>query len=152
MDISDDVQYQAREQLLHAGGRVRFTGSKPYRALQAYARSLDVAVLPYRRREPTYSGSSTRFYEHLAACRPMLATRGSEELLQKEPLLKLFNNSQELVSELKQLAAQGFRGRKGGIALAGQHSRHLEHSRQGSHPIAGHASIQSVSVPGTRLL
>ena len=35
--------------------------------LAAYARAFDVAVLPYRRVEPTYSGSSTRFYEHLAA-------------------------------------------------------------------------------------
>src|ERR1035438_206201 len=76
------------------GGRVVFTGGKRYGDLQAYARSLDVAFLPYqRRKEPTYSGSSTRFYEHLAACRPMISTRGFEELLHKEPLLRLVDRA-----------------------------------------------------------
>ncbi|CAN5559965.1 hypothetical protein BH10ACI4_BH10ACI4_17920 [soil metagenome] len=86
--------------------RVRNIGVRPYEALRDYARAFDVAVLPYRRVEPTRSGSSTRFYEHLAACRPMLATRGVEELLTKVPLVRLFNTSSELAEELLKLSEE----------------------------------------------
>ncbi len=73
-----------------------------------FARAFDVAVLPYKRCEPTYSGSSTRFYEHLAACRPMLATAGLEELTRKPPLLRLIGTADEGVSALNELAKQEF--------------------------------------------
>ena len=86
-----------------------FLGSKPYGELQAFARGFDVAVLPYLKAEPTYSGSSTRFYEHLAACRPMLATRGFAELLEKPPLLELVDTPEEMVSGLDRLRGVGFR-------------------------------------------
>ena len=109
MPISEPAQERARRRLMEAGGRVHFVGPRPYGALRDYARSLDVAILPYRRREPTYSGSSTRFYEHLAACRPMLATRGFEELLGKEPLLRLVDSAEEMLTELRRLRQAGFR-------------------------------------------
>jgi len=108
MEVPDPSHNEARERLLHMGGRVQFLGSKPYGLLQDYARAVDCAVLPYRRKEPTFSGSSTRFYEHLAACRPMLATRGFEELLHKEPLLRLVDTADEVASELDTLAQTGF--------------------------------------------
>ena len=107
-DVVDAADKAAREALQQMGGRVRFVGRKPYGELAAYARSFDVAVLPYSRREPTFSGSSTRFYEHLAATRPILATRGFAELLQKEPLLELFDTAEEGAEALKSLAACGF--------------------------------------------
>lgn len=109
MSVPDSKQKQARRSLIEHGGRVRFVGAKPYGALRDYARAFDVAVLPYRKREPTYSGSSTRFYEHLAACRPILATRGSEELLHKQPLLKLVDSADQLVVELEGLRRMRFR-------------------------------------------
>ncbi len=109
MAVAEPSQQRARRGLMMAGGRVRFVGPRPYGSLQDYARALDVAVLPYRKREPTYSGSSTRFYEHLAACRPMLATRGFEELLHKEPLLRLADTPSEMVLALEDLRAKGFR-------------------------------------------
>ena len=83
--------------------RVLFLGSRPYAELFRYARAFDVAVMPYNRIEPTFSGSSTRFYEHLAAGRPLLSTRGVEELLHKEPLLTLVDSAEELASELRRL-------------------------------------------------
>jgi len=106
--ISDASQASARARLIAVGGRVRFTGPKPYGDLKDYARALDVAILPYRKREPTYSGSSTRFYEHLAACRPMIASRGFEELLHKAPLLRLADSPEELVKALEELRSLGF--------------------------------------------
>jgi glycosyltransferase involved in cell wall biosynthesis len=109
MAVAEPEQSRARAALMARQGRVRFTGYKPYGHLRDYARALDVAVLPYRKREPTYSGSSTRFYEHLATCRPMLATRGFEELLHKEPLLKLTDSTEEMVTALERLHAARFR-------------------------------------------
>lgn len=107
-DVPDAAERSAREDLLQRGGRVRFVGKKPYGALAAYARGLDVAVLPYKLREPTYSGSSTRFYEHLAATRPILATRGFEELLHKPPLLQLFDTAEQGATLLRELRTRGF--------------------------------------------
>jgi hypothetical protein len=84
-------------------------GSKQYGELKAYARAVDVAVLPYMKREPTFSGSSTRFYEHLAACRPILATDGFAELLDKEPLLRILKTPAEWLGALHELRDQQFR-------------------------------------------
>jgi len=106
--IGDAEQAGARQRLLQAGGRIRFTGMQDSGELKQYARAVDVGILPYRKREPTYSGSSTRFYEHLAACRPMIATRGFEELLHKESLLRLADTPQEFVAALEALRAVGF--------------------------------------------
>lgn len=106
MAIDDPVQNDARSWALK---RAIFTGSKPYGELALYARAFDVAVLPYRKVEPTYSGSSTRFYEHLAAGRPMISTRGFAEILDKEPLVKLVDTPAELASHLAALRETGFR-------------------------------------------
>ena len=105
--IRDPAQATARLQVMQSS-QARFTGSQPHSELFRYARALDVAVLPYRHREPTYSGSSTRFYEHLAACHPMLATAGVAELQSKEPLLKLVNSPQEAATALQALRETNF--------------------------------------------
>jgi glycosyltransferase involved in cell wall biosynthesis len=105
MEVQDREHRDARTRvlLMQQDGRVRFTGAKSYGDLQGYARAVDAAVLPYRRKEPTFSGSSTRFYEHLAACRPMLATPGFEELRHKKPLLELVENADDLAHKVRQL-------------------------------------------------
>ncbi len=105
-EIENPKQSVAREWVKE---HARFVGMKPYGELQTYARCVDAAVLPYLKREPTFSGSSTRFYEHLAAGRPMLATRGFAELLEKEPLLKLVDGPEQLAACLRSLEATGFR-------------------------------------------
>jgi hypothetical protein len=110
VEIPNPVQRQAREQLMSRQGNLKFTGGKPYGELRDYARSFDVALLPYQpRNEPTYSGSSTRFYLHLAACRPMISTRGFEELLHKEPLLRLVDTAEEVTAALAELRRSNFR-------------------------------------------
>jgi glycosyltransferase involved in cell wall biosynthesis len=107
MPIADVERRRARQRMLAAGGRVRFTGMRKYGELRDYARAFDAAILPYRRHEPTFSGSCTRFYEHLAACRPMFGTRGFAELLEKEPLIHLFDRPQELADSLNRLRRDG---------------------------------------------
>ena len=103
--IADTQQARARFKVQQ---RATFVGMKPYHALQSYARCFDVAVLPYRASEPTYSGSSTRFYEHLAAARPMLGTRGFAELKEKGSLIHLVDTAQELLAGLRTLQRSGF--------------------------------------------
>jgi hypothetical protein len=105
MTIRDRAQREARAWVM---AHAHFCGSKPYGELQAYARCFDVAVLPYRKKGPTYSGSSTRFYEHLAACRPMIGTRGFAELLEKEPLIELVDTADEMSAALDRLRAVDF--------------------------------------------
>ena len=105
MPIQDPKQSAARAWVQQ---HAHFVGSKPYAQLQAYARSFDVAILPYMKKEPTYSGSSTRFYEHLAACRPMIATRGFAELLEKPPLVTLVDTASQLQSAIHDLEQKGF--------------------------------------------
>jgi len=109
MKITDAGQRESRRDLIERGGRVRFTGAKPYGALCEYGRALDVALLPYLKSEAVFSASATRFYEHLAACRPILSTRGMDELLQKEPLLKLVDNAGAAIAELERLRDIDFR-------------------------------------------
>ena len=121
MPIAEAEQRTARARVLQ---RAHFTGAKPYGELQRYARCFDVAVLPYRKKEPTYSGSSTRFYEHLAACRPMVATRGFAELLEKPPLLELVDTGAEMTTALERLQALDFRD--------GQETARWEASRLGT--------------------
>ena len=107
--IRDREHSSARRGLLCRDGRVRFLGPKPYGRLCHYARSFDAAFMPYREQEPTYSGSATRFYEHLAACRPILSSRGFHELLSKEPLLKLVASAESAAAEIEKLSRMGFR-------------------------------------------
>ena len=107
MEIEDPAQREARRRFL-ALPQVRSVGRKLYGDLVHYARAFDVAVLPYRRVEPTFSGSSTRFYEHLAAGRPILATRGFEELLHKQPLLTLVDSAAEAAAAIRVLEQNGF--------------------------------------------
>ncbi|WP_419804785.1 glycosyltransferase [Terriglobus sp.] len=121
MPIPDACQAEARARIMR-DPCVTFTGAKPYGELQAYARCFNVAVLPYRKKEPTYSGSSTRFYEHLAACRPMVATRGFAELLEKPPLLELVDTPGEMVAAIDQLRDTDFHD--GHEAERWQASRH----------------------------
>ena len=74
MTISGPAQRRARAALLEHGGRVRFTGSNhTVRCNNSRGHSMSPFFPTVSANRPT-PGSATRFYEHLAACRPMLAT------------------------------------------------------------------------------
>ncbi|WP_419804374.1 glycosyltransferase [Terriglobus sp.] len=118
MHIADAPARAARQRVMQHP-RTCFTGPRLYGDLMHYARAVDVAVLPYRRCEPTFSGSSTRFYEHLAATRPMLATPGVHELLGKAPLVKLVTTPQQMAEAMQALQAGGFDDGCGGLRWQG---------------------------------
>ncbi len=107
MPIDEIAQSHARDCVMHHP-RCTFIGNRPYAELVQFSRALDVAVLPYARREPTFSGSSTRFYEHLAACRPMIAFPGVSELLSKQPLVSIADSAQQAASLMADLQLRGF--------------------------------------------
>lgn len=137
MPVPEAAQAAARAELVSRGGRVRFTGAKPYGELWQYGRAFDVALMPYRRQEPTFSGSATRFYEHLAACRPILATRGVEELLHQEPLLQLIDTAQEGAEALSRLQAIGFRD--------GQEERRWKASLEGTWDVRAQTLVKALA-------
>lgn len=134
MPIRDMKQAAAREAVMKIAV---FTGEKPYRELQGYARAFDVAVLPYKKKEPTFSGSSTRFYEHLPACHPMVATRGFAELLDKPPLLQLADSADEMINTLVNLRELNFRD--------GQEESRWEASRQGTWEIRARTVLEAAA-------
>ena len=108
MHCASEEHERIRQQMMRAEGKVRFLGWQPPGALNGFARACDVAVLPYMKREPTYSGSSTRSYEHFAACRPILATDGFAELLDRQPLVTICCSPEEMISALETLKQSGF--------------------------------------------
>jgi glycosyltransferase involved in cell wall biosynthesis len=109
MKIAEPDLQSIRCELIERKGRIRFIGSRPYGELHKYARAFDVALLPYRKKESTFAGSATRYYEHLAACRPILATPAVDEILSKEPMLKLVTGGAGVAIEIERLRANGFR-------------------------------------------
>ena len=135
---SDQKATAQRAALQWVKEHARFVGPKPYGELQQYARCVDVAILPYLKKEPTYSGSSTRFYEHLAALRPMIATRGFAELLEKEPLLTLVDTPAELAAALTALRAQNF--------IDGHEEDRWQASRHGTWEDRANTMVQALAV------
>lgn len=109
MPCASEEHQRIRSRLMGTKGRVRFLGWQPPGALAGFARACDVAVLPYMKREPTYSGSSTRSYEHFAACRPILATEGFAELLERQPLVSICRSAKEMALALETLSKNAFR-------------------------------------------
>jgi hypothetical protein len=107
MPIRDRRQRKARSWVMEHE-RTTFAGVQPYTELYRFARGVDVAVLPYNLREPTFSGSSTRFYDHLAACHPIVATTAVFALRSREPLLKLVRDPGEAAEVLTSLRDRGF--------------------------------------------
>ena len=134
--IADRTQAKARSWVMQ---HATFTGPKPYGELQSYARCFEVAILPYLKREPTYSGSSTRFYEHLAACRPMLATRGFAELLAKPPLLELVDHASEIAACIARLRLTQFHD--------GYEALRWEASKRGTWQVRARTLMQTILEP-----
>lgn len=105
--LPDVWQRSARHWVRHHE-RALFIGPQPYTELYRFARAIEVAVLPYRLREPTFSGSSTRFYDHLAAGHPLLATTAVHSLRGQAPLVHLVETAEEAAQVLATLRENGF--------------------------------------------
>ena len=108
MDVENSAQLAARQKMLAQGGRVRFIGAKPYGELAAYARGFDFAVIPYANRKPTTFGSPTRLFDHLAACRPILANRNVSIPRHLSSLVHFFDSACEAAQLVQALKPRAF--------------------------------------------
>ncbi len=97
----------ALDHLMHHP-RCRFTGRLGYTALEAMAKTLDVAVLPYSGRSTNPLGSPVRLFVHLPLGAPILATPGCLQLEEFTPLVTMCREPQGMVQRLEWLRARGF--------------------------------------------
>jgi hypothetical protein len=105
--IASPKQRKARD-VVRAHPKTVFLGALPHDEIARYAQSFDVGLLPYLRSDSLYMGSSDSFYTLLASTRPILATRGVEELIRKRPLIELVNDVEEARAVLERLRATNF--------------------------------------------
>lgn len=85
-----------------------FTGPKSYEELAAYARRLDVALLPYSARSVNPCASPMRLFLHLAFGQPLLATPGCDLLETFDPLVTMCRSADALVEALEALQKRNF--------------------------------------------
>ncbi len=88
--------------------RVLFTGPRPYERLAEYARALDVAVIPYAYDDFNKYASPTRLFDHLAATRPIVATRACPQFNDFAQVLHFADTPEEFVAVLTQLRQVDF--------------------------------------------
>jgi len=72
-----DKQYYSKVHELTKMGNVHFLGSKPSEEIPRYVNQFDVCILPYTLHEvSTYYAAPLKFYEYLAAGKPVVSTVG----------------------------------------------------------------------------
>lgn len=84
---------------------VRFTGEKPYAELPAYLHRFDVALIPFRIVPIIEATNPVKFYEYLAAGKPVVAT-AIPELKPFGSLHYLATNGDELVAQAEVAMAE----------------------------------------------
>jgi len=107
LPIENEEQANSRLRFLGMQ-QIRYIGARPYEYLGRIVRSLDVAIMPYRKREPTFSGSSVRLFDHLAAGRPIIATRGCAQCEEYAAVLHLVDTPDDMCAVLTRLRDSNF--------------------------------------------
>jgi glycosyltransferase involved in cell wall biosynthesis len=77
----------------------RFLGARPYEALPAYVRAMDVCVLAYKRNAFTASANPTKIFEYLSAGKPVVATP-LEDIVQLDRYVALAHDTDEFVAAI----------------------------------------------------
>ena len=90
-------------------GRARFLGPRPYEALPAYVRAMDVCLLAYRRNAFTAAANPTKVFEYLSAGKPVVATP-LEDLIGLDPLVALARDTDEFVAAIEAALDEGDNG------------------------------------------
>ncbi len=84
----------------------RFLGSRPYEALPAYVRAMDVCVLAYKRNAFTASANPTKVFEYLSAGKPVVATP-LEDLAELDRFVALARDTDEFVTAIEAALERG---------------------------------------------
>jgi UDP-galactopyranose mutase len=86
--------------------RARFVGPRPYEALPAYVRAMDVCLLAYKRNAFTASANPTKVFEYLSAGKPVVAT-ALEDLDGLQPHVALARDAGEFVAAIDRALERG---------------------------------------------
>jgi len=89
----------------------RFLGARPYEALPAYVRAMNVCVLAYKRNAFTASANPTKVFEYLSAGKPVVATP-LEDLVQLDRYVALAHDTDEFVAAIDAALDQDDRARQ----------------------------------------
>jgi len=103
-----DAKQQRAQAVFLSLPRVLHIGLQPYESLHRFARALDVAIIPYLKSSVATYGSPVRLFDHLAATRPIISTRGCAQCEEYASMLRLVDNAEELTYALYELRRQGF--------------------------------------------
>jgi len=95
--VMEDVDLEKYPAL---GRRARFLGARPYEALPAYVRAMDVCLLAYRSNNFTASANPTKVFEYLSAGKPVVAT-ALDDLAGLEPLVAVARGTDEFVAAIE---------------------------------------------------
>jgi glycosyltransferase involved in cell wall biosynthesis len=85
--------------------KVLFVGQQPHDDLPAWMQALDVALIPYRPTPLNHACSPMRLFDHLAAGRPMVATRACDQVRDYHEWVKVSDNPVDFVENLKEAIA-----------------------------------------------
>lgn len=105
--VMSDVDLSRYPALLR---RARFVGPRPYEALPAYVRAMDVCLLAYKRNAFTASANPTKVFEYLSAGKPVVATP-LEDLEGLEPHVALAEDTDEFVAAIERALERALEAR-----------------------------------------
>ena len=101
---------------------VYFLGGRPYAEVPAYLQGFDVAWIPFAIHDVTTKASPIKFYEYLAAGRPVVATR-LPELVDFENVAELASTPDEFLAAIESALSDDLPERKKArMEVARQHS------------------------------
>ncbi len=101
---------------------VHFLGGRPYNEVPAYLQGFDVAWIPFAKHDVTTNASPIKFYEYLAAGRPVVATR-LPELAEFESVAELASRPDEFLAAIEiALSDDSTERKKARMETARQHS------------------------------
>lgn len=111
-----------RANVLKTNKNAIFTGRKNYEELPSYYKIFDIGLIPYKL-EPFTSGVfPTKFFEYAASGIPIISSRLPDLLNYDYPFLKLYNDSNEFISFIKELVSKGHTYKTDLINFAKQNS------------------------------
>lgn len=84
-------------------GNLHFLGPKKYETLPSYIKAFDVCVIPFRLNKLTQSVNPNKFYEYLAAGKPIV-TIALPELAKFSNICRMARNHEEFLEHIKAVA------------------------------------------------
>lgn len=91
---------------LEALPNVVLAGAQPYGSLPAWAKSFDVAIIPYRRNRQVENANPLKLREYLATGKPVVAV-GNPEIARFASVVRIADGREDFLAGLEQALADG---------------------------------------------